>query len=626
MRSRRIRTARAAWQAYAATLLAAAVFGCVTSVPGWAPASAAPIAEDSPRPGAGVKLRIGVVDGLRSLDALGDPSVVAREVWLLTTDRLVESSSEDLTPVPGLAESWSVSADGRTWTFAIRDDATWSDGRAVDADDVVATYRAIIGLENDPSLGALADVREVVALDDRTVRVECSRPRADLLDVRVPILPRGSAALLVEGPDPDTPLIGSGPFRLAEWQPDAFVRLTVDPDYRGRQPQIAEVLLLSYRDAGTMVRDLEAGLLDGAYGVQPGQADRLRSIAAFATVDVVTGAQDRLVFNCSPGSSGGHPVLRDPELRRAVAWAIDPEAVARLAYRGAALPGIGIVPPSGSADGLGHRWQPTAEEAVGADLERAAALLDAAGYADADGDGLREHGGEAISLRLLVSSMSKSDQRAAKLITGRLEQIGLQVTVEEADPESLRSRVERRTDGVPDPDFDLLIERVEDPGGASALLAGFTAAAVGSANHSVWTSADYERLHHVERGATDPAERRELLLEMQRTLYEQAPVIVLAYPQEVQAYNVSRWAGWVRSPEESGAAFFNGQSIASYLQVRPVAQAPADDEGRSSRTEIAVAAGASAIVLLGAAGIFIWRRRSPGTPAETESGGTSCDR
>jgi peptide/nickel transport system substrate-binding protein len=617
---------RAAWSARATVLLAATVLGCVLWAPGLTPASAAPIAEDSPRPGAGVKLRLGVVDGLRNLDLLGEPSVVAREVWLLTTDRLVGSSSEDLTPVPGLAESWSVSADGRTWTFAIRDDATWSDGRPVDAYDVVATYRAVLDSDHDLASGPLADVREVVAPDDHTVRIECSRTRADLLDAQLPILPRGSAAMLTEGLDPDTALIGSGPFRLAEWQPGAFVRLTVDPDYRGRQPEIAEVLLLSYGDAGTMARDLEAGLLDGAFGIRPGQAERLRSNAALTTVDAATGAQDRLVFNCSAGSSGGHPVLRDPELRRAVAWAVDTEAVARIAYRGAALPGVGVVPPGGRADGLGHRWQPAAEEAVGADLERAAALLDAAGYVDGDADGLREHDGEAISLRLLVSSTSKSDQRAAKLITGRLEQIGLEVTVEEVDPETIRSRVERRADGSPDPDFDLLIERVEDPGGESALLAGFASSAPGAADHCFWWSADYDRLHDAERAETDPAARRELLLEMQRTLYEQAPVIVLAYPQEVQAYNVSRWSGWVRSPADVGGAFFNGESVASYVQVRPAAQAVAADEGRSSRTEIAVAAGASAIVLLGAAGIFIWRRRTPDASAETESGGTSCDR
>jgi len=616
---------RAVWSARATALLAAIVLGSLLWAPAWTPASAAPIAEDSPRPGAGVKLRLGVVDGLGSLDLLGGPSLVAREVWLLTTERLVGSSSEDLTPVPGLAESWSVSADGRTWTFAIRDDATWSDGRPVDAYDVVATYRAVLESDHGLSYGPLADVRRVEAPDDHTVRIECSRTRADLLDAQLPILPRGSAAMLTEGLDPATALSGSGPFRLAEWQPGAFVRLTVDPDNRGRSPEITEVLLLSYRDVATMVRDLEAGLLDGAFGIRPGQADRLRSNAALTTVNVLTGAQDRLVFNCS-GSSGGQPVLRDSGFRRAVAWAVDTEAVARIVYRGAALPGVGVVPPGSRADGLGHRWQPAAEEAVGADLERAAALLETAGYVDADGDGLREHDGEAISLRLLVSSTSKSDRRAAKLITGRLEQIGLEVTVEEVDPETIRSRVERRADGSPDPDFDLLIERVEDPGGESALLAGFTSSALGTADHCFWTSTDYDRLHDAERAETDPAERRELLLEMQRTLYEQAPVVVLAYPQEVQAYNVSRWSGWVRSPADVGGAFFNGESIASYLQVRPAAQAVADDGGRSSRTELAVAAGASAIVLLGAAGIFIWRRRTPGASAETESGGTSCDR
>lgn len=605
-------------------LLVTALVAGVAATCASLPAAASPIAEQSPGPGAGVKLRIGTMDSLRSLEPLPEVSVVAREVWLLTTDGLVASAAADFAVAPGLAKSWSVSPDGTTWTFRIRGGAVWHDGRPVTAWNVAAAVNDAVQ-EGRALVGSTRGIEKAGARDDRTLIVVCSESRADLLDVWMPLASRGSVAVREPGPVPEPGLVGSGPFRLADWRPGEFVRLTAHPGYWGGKAKIDEVLFLAYRDAAVMVRDLQAGLLDAAYDVPPGMASQLREQAALTTVDAFFGAQDRLVFNCSKRPSGGHAALRDPEFRRALAWAIDRESIVRVAYGGLAEAGASVVAPSGRAAAAGERWQPGGAEVIGGEVGRAAAMLDAAGYKDTDGDGVREVAGRPITLRLLVSPRPKCNGRTAKLTAGRLEQIGIAIQIEVESPRTVRRRVERLVDGEPAPDFDLLIARSQDTAQSAAALEELTAAAVGAGNDSFWTHAEFDRLYAAQLAETDPDERRRLLHRLQRIVYRDCPLVVLAYPRRTEACNVARWSGWVRSPLEEGGVLFTG-CPATYLAVQPVLGDGAAVESGSSRAEIVVAMSASVVVLSAAAGVVLRRRRARGGSPGLESEGAAGEK
>ena len=112
-------------------------------------------------------------------------------MWALTYDYLISYSMEDMSPEPGLAESWETSEDGLTWTFTLRDDAVFSDGEPLTSADVKHTYDRIIdGGPEASSWGSyLTSVTEVEAPDDTTVVLTLEKPNAVLPLLPIPILP-----------------------------------------------------------------------------------------------------------------------------------------------------------------------------------------------------------------------------------------------------------------------------------------------------------------------------------------------------------------------------------------------------------------------------------------------------
>lgn len=140
---------------------------------------------------------------------------------------------EEQNVVPSLAESWEVSDDGLEWTFHLRDGATFSNGRALTADDVVYTYDRML----DPDTGSgnaylLAGVVDVAAVDERTVTITLDEPNVALLghlavNKSVGIIARES----VEDGTINTQPIGTGPFMITDFQPGTSVRLERNPHY-----------------------------------------------------------------------------------------------------------------------------------------------------------------------------------------------------------------------------------------------------------------------------------------------------------------------------------------------------------------------------------------------------------
>src|SRR5690606_8265821 len=133
-------------------------------------------------------------------------------------------------------------------------------------------------------------------------------------------------------------------------------------------------------------------------------------------------------------------------------YAIDEERIASVAFSGKALPGSSLVPPGYTA--FAWHWVPGAD-AYPYDLEQARAALDAAGYTDTDGDGVREANGRPIELELLTRTQSPAEQRAGKLIAGWFREVGIPVELSAVDEGIYLDRI-YNTDKAGDwaPDFD----------------------------------------------------------------------------------------------------------------------------------------------------------------------------
>jgi len=591
-------------------ITAAAVALLLVLVSAWSPGPARGSA--SPSPSGTVTLRLGWNEGPLNLNPFIGYSA-SYEIWLLNYDVLVGIGSDGLpSQETGLAQSWETSADGKTWTFHLRSGVTWQDGEPLTARDVAFTFNYII--KNQMSNAVyLQGVDKAVAVDDTTLRVMCSRPKANMLltQVYIYVLPEHiwskidpeAAANTYRNPPP---IVGSGPFQMVEFKKDDYVKMVKNPSYWGPSPAVDEIIFQYYTNVDTMVQDLKSGAVDGAQVIPPAQFKTLESDAAIQAIAYPLYNWEYIDVNCydSPDSLG-NPVLRDVDFRRAMAWAIDRQKCADLGWAGNADPGYGIYPKEGWPASFDPYYQPTAEDTIGFDLEKAKQLMDEAGYRDADGDGIREYDGKPIKLRLWTRDISPESQIQGKLIAGWLRQIGLQIELTVVDEGALGDSIWNYKGDTYAPDYDLALWDFMgyiDPGDSAAC---FTTDQIENYNEMNWSNAEYDKLCAQQYQEMDSQKRIEILKQMQQIMYSEQPMIVLDYPSVLQAVNTARWDGW--APYVSGSVWDNMISRQSYITVKPKVAAAATDQGSSPATVWIVLAAAAALVIGGV--VWIVRRR-----------------
>lgn len=552
-----------------------------------------------------VVVRVGWAEEPDTLNPYLSASRASRRVWDLVYDTLVDYDAATLDAVPGLATRWERSADGLVWTFTLREGVRWHDGRPLTAQDVAWTYRFALEHEVPIWSGALRGVAAVQAVDELTLRVRCSRPKGDLLDLRLPVLPahvwdEASAEEVLAGFGGAPPLVGSGAFRAVEWRPGESLTLTANDGYWEGRPVVDAIVVRFYTDARRMADDLEAGRLDAAWGVPVERFERLdgggRDTAAAVQPDV-----DVLVFNCAE-EGDGHPALRDPAVRRALARAIDRARLAESAYGPAGAPAGSLVPArlaTGPVDY--HLLLP--EEATAAAPDEARAGLDAAGWTDADGDGRREGAvGRPLELRLLVREAAP-ESAAAAYVAEALADVGVPVEVRALDDATLAARVWRTVDGAPRADFDLLLWGWRGDVDPQFVLSTLTTSAIGSWNQAGWSSPLYDDLFAKQERTLDPFARRDLVWRLQELVAQKVPVLPLVYRRTLEAYDTRNWSGWTPSPAEGGGAVC-GLQTESYLRLRP------DDPGLVLGLPLwAAGAGVAAACGLAVTLVVVLRRR-----------------
>jgi peptide/nickel transport system substrate-binding protein len=302
-------------------------------------------------------------------------------------------------------------------------------------------------------------------------------------------------------------------------------------------PKIDAVVFESYADASTLAQALMEGAVDLWQDVPQEQLSELK--AAY-DVQVVTGPGMGLrcvLLNVSDDStSTGHPALRDPTVRLALAHAIDRQQTIDLTLGGAGMPGLGVIPPA-----LRTWFNPNLQN-VPFELQTARSILDAAAYTDTDSDGIREMPGSGTDLafRLFIPSDSQTAARQAELLGNWMRQIGISVSTLTMDRAALEAA------GCPTCDFDLLLvdrEATHDP---SPLLSAFsTGAPASNRNASGHSNAVYGALYDQQLSTLDVEQRRQIIWQMQEVLLEDRPCIALYYEVAVQAFRRDRFHNWL---------------------------------------------------------------------------------
>jgi peptide/nickel transport system substrate-binding protein len=564
----------------------------------------------SPAPSTGSTLRIGWTLEPDNLNPFIGYQVSNWVIWQLNYDTLVGFRASDLSPVPRLAISWNHSPDGKVWTFNLRRGVKWQDDVPFTSRDVAFTYNYII--KNKIPLAAVytESILRVVPIDDFTVKFICSKPKANMLNSLVPILPQhiwskmSPKAAVTSYPN-SPPLIGTGPFQVVKWVKGSYIELRANKSYWGPKPKVDDIIFALYQNSNSMASDLKTGALQGAWDVPAAQLGPLGQQPHLTAIGAAINGFYSLDMNCYAGKTSlGNPVLRDPAFRTALQWAVDKQRIADIAYFGHADPASTLV-RANFYHGLDWHWQPPANLAYNFDLVKAGQLLTQAGYPLKGGVRV-DHQGKSITLRLWAPTSSVGQQVTGKLLAGWFRALGLKITFQVLDDGTISARTYNFTaSGGYAPDFDMqLLYAFGDPD-PTWMLSLYTTSQIGNWSDTGWSNAAYDRLYAQQQTTMDPQKRQEPIWQMQQIVYAQSPSIVLVYPSYLEAYNSGDWGGWIRSPEKIGDVIFNVDNSDNYISVRPFVAQPGGGGFSSSWVIAVVGVVLAAVVIL----IVVLRRR-----------------
>ena len=392
--------------------------------------------------------------------------------------------------LPDLATSWEPSADLKSWTFHLRTDVTWQDGKPFTADDVVFTIKRLKDAEIGSVLRANFEiVTAVAAVDPHTVRFDLSIPYADLPAVvagyQAAVVSEAHMATLTTQP------VGTGPFRFVEYRPGDQMSLEKNPSYfMAGLPKVSRAVFRIIPEAATSVAGLESGSIDIVYDLPPEQADRLKKSSVSTVMEVASGTWQGIVMH------NGMKPFDDPRVRKAFLKLVDKPTLTDIATFGHGTPTVSPLPPT----------HPFFDKNVklGADIAGAKALLAEAGYAN------------GLTQEMFIPSADATLERLATGFRDAAKQAGVTITLRIVPQDKFFSEMEGKVPlnvdnffGRATPDLQLY------PWYHSS----------GSWNNTLWhyRNEEVDKLLTDARSTTDTAEQLKLYTRFQQIVAEDGP-------------------------------------------------------------------------------------------------------
>ena len=331
----------------------------------------------------------------------------------------------DMKLQPVLAEGYEVSPDGLVYTIRLRRGVTFHDGTAFDAAAVKANFDRVTNPDNKLKRYALyANIARTEVVDAHTARITLKKPFSAFINQLAH--PSGAmispAALQKHGRDIAFNPVGTGPFKLGEWKRSDYLRVVRNDAYwKPGLPKIDAIVWKPVADNNTRASVLQTGEAQFAFPVPYEQADLLKGKPALEVVAAPSIVHRYVSMNVQ------HKPFSDVRVRQAVNFAINKDAVARVAFNGYAVPAEGVVPPGVEYALKTGPWPH--------DPARARQLLKEAGY---------ERGFET---ELWSVNNNSTAQKVLQLLQQQLGQVGIRarITALEAG-----QRVER-VESAPDP-------------------------------------------------------------------------------------------------------------------------------------------------------------------------------
>ena len=420
----------------------------------------------------------------------------------LITDTLV-GADKNMKPVPRLAVSWQ-QTNNVTWRFRLRQGVKFHDGTPFNAEAVKINFeRNAKALKGARFYG---EIQEVRVIDASTVDFVLKRPFAPFfLNLTMPVGGMISPEQLAKGIDPTKTLMGTGPFKLAEWVPNDRVVLVRNPDYWGKAPKLERVVFRRIREESTRHLALLRREVDASVDPPAHQLKGLRDSLIF---DVIIEPQARVLwlgFNFKDG------VLKDKRVREAVALAVDRKAIVEQVLEGVPREAdVGVLPPELLATRPPLRFA--------SNLDRARQLLAQAGYA----------GGLRVTI-WTPHGRYFGDKTIAEVLQAQLARIGVTATVRVMEYGAFVDAVARHEQQL------WIIGWAFTPHPDAMLRGVFHSRS--AANWTAYNNPEFDRLLEEAVAITDPARVAQAYWNIQKVLMDDVALVPIYYAVNVYAVN-----------------------------------------------------------------------------------------
>ncbi len=415
-------------------------------------------------------------------------------------------------PQPCLAESWEVSATGKTWTFYLRQDVRFSNGLPFSAKDVVASANYIIDKAKDENItdhGFYQNLNRYVdsisAKDDYTVVITTKRPCYGLLfQMTFPVVPEG----YVHADNPP----GTGPYVITEFHAGERMWLSANTNWWKAQPQVREILFMLQNTSSDVVESYEFAQVQAVFTRSVAGAQH-KTGANSLTMSYRTNQLECLYMNNSSRELS-------VEVRQAIRALIDKSKIISTAYMGLAVPSNFPFYPGT------WMYNDSLDASITHDVAEAKRLLAEAGWEDSDENGVldrlnSEGEPENLHLRFFYYEEPDNDVReeTANIIAAALAEVGISTKITAMTMTDVQNRMKNGTydlalvgfamDVTPDPGFMLMSDNIR------------------SGNYNKYKSSKMDELFKSLRKQVTQEEYRQKLMEIQYQFLQDCPFVCL---------------------------------------------------------------------------------------------------
>lgn len=454
-----------------------------------------------------------------NLNPLTSNSAYAGAVYGFVYEQLFELDNTTLHPKPKLAKRWEISKDRLQYTFYLRGDVKWQDGRPFTADDVIYTYEKI----QDPTVDAaplrnyFKDVLKGEKIDDHTVRFTYRQPYFGAL-YNIGLMMIIPKHIFDDGHDfnahpANRRPLGTGPFEFVEWKTGQRVILKKCGKYWGEPYHIQKMVFKMIPDQNVTFQLLKKGEVD-LIDLNPLQWARQTTTEKFqerfVKHNLLTpyGAYSYIGWNLK------RPWFQDSRVRQALAHMVDRDEVNQKLLFGLQVPVTGPYYPFGK--NYNHRVEP-----IRYDLEAAKKLLDEAGWKVNAKTGIRQKNGVPFRFVLLFSTGVQYYEQLTPILRQNYLQAGIDVELRRLEGVTLFKLLQ-------DHDFDAYMAAWGRGANDEDLYQIWHSSQVqGGSNYVLYSNPQVDRLLEAGRREFDPDTRAKIYQEIHQILYEDQPYLFM---------------------------------------------------------------------------------------------------